>query len=430
VLPGVVSESIYIPRVVDRELDELLTGLAALSIEGARGVGKTETASRRSRSEIRLDEPAVMELVLADPARVIDATPPILIDEWQRHPPLWDLVRRAVDDGAAPGTYLLTGSAVPAATPVHSGAGRIVTVRMRPLSLAERGMERTTVSLERLLEGESTLEGETDVALGAYATEIARSGFPGIRLRPDRARRSLLDGYLTRITERDFEEQGLRVRSPSTLRHWMAALAAATSTTATHETIRDAATAGVGDKPARSTTLPYREVLEQLWIYDPVPGWRPTSNPVARLTAPPKHQLVDPALAVRLLGLDESALLSTERQALPAPGKSLLVGALFEALVTQSVRVYAQAAEARVYHLRTASGDREVDLIVERSDGGVVAMEVKLAATVSDRDGEHLRWLRQRLGDALLDALIVTTGSHAYRRADGIGVVPAALLGP
>jgi predicted AAA+ superfamily ATPase len=392
-------------------------------------VGKTETASRRSRSEVRLDDPAVLELVLADPARVMDAAAPILIDEWQRHPPLWDLVRRAVDEGAAPGTYLLTGSSVPATAPVHSGAGRIVTVRMRPLSLAERGIERATVSLARLLDGDPTLEGSTAVGLGAYATEIVRSGFPGIRLRPDRARRSLLDGYLTRITERDFEEQGLRVRSPSTLRNWMTALAAATATTATHETIRDAATAGVGDKPARSTTLPYREVLEQLWIYDPVPGWRPTANRVARLTAPPKHHLVDPALAVRLLGLDATALLSPD-QAVPAPGKSPLIGALFEALVTQSMRVYAQAAEAQVYHLRTASGDREVDLIVERSDGVVVAIEVKLAATVSDRDGDHLRWLRQRLGGELLDALIVTTGSHAYRRADGIGVVPAALLGP
>jgi uncharacterized protein len=145
----------------------------------------------------------------------------------------------------------------------------------------------------------------------------------------------------------------------------------------------------------------------------------------------PKRQLVDPALAARLLGVGAGALLEQEpAPAAPAiPRDGTLLGALFESLVTIDVRVYAQAAEARVGHLRTAGGEHEVDLIVERADRRVLAIEVKLAATVSDHDLRHLKWLSERLGDDLVDAIVITTGSAAYRRADGIGVVPAALLG-
>lgn len=107
-----------------------------------------------------------------------------------------------------------------------------------------------------------------------------------------------------------------------------------------------------------------------------------------------------------------------------------LLGALFESLVALSVRVYAQAGGARVSHLRTHGGGHEVDLIVERPDGGIVALEVKLTSTVDDRDVRHLRWLSERVGPRLIDAVVITTGREAYRRADGIGVVPASLVGP
>jgi predicted AAA+ superfamily ATPase len=210
----------------------------------------------------------------------------------------------------------------------------------------------------------------------------------------------------------------------------MTAYAAASSTSASFETIRNAATGGHGEKPAKSTVIPYRDILERLWILDPVPAWLPSRNQIARLSAPPKHQLVDPALAARLLGVDAAHLLDAEPAGPPIPRDGTLLGALFESLVTLSVRVYAQQAEASVRHLRTTGGEREVDLIVERAGGRVVAIEVKLARAVGDRDVRNLRWLGERLGDNLLDAVVVTTGEEAYRRSDGIAVVPAALLGP
>jgi predicted AAA+ superfamily ATPase len=420
----------YQPRVVDPELGELADALPAIAIVGAKGVGKTATAVRRATTVHALDDPAQRSVADADPARLLDSDPPILIDEWQYVPATWDLVRRAVDAGAEPGRFFLTGSASPAGVETHSGAGRIVNVRMRPLALSERDVESPTVSLGELLQGERpAVAGPTEMRIKDYVGEILRSGFPGLRHLADRPLRMQLDGYVERIIDRDFPELGRPVRNPAALRRWLTAYAAASSTTATLETIRDAATGGEGEKPAKSTVQPFRDVLERLWILDPVPAWTPTRNRIRRLSQPPKHQLVDPAIAARLLGLDADALLSGGEVGPPIPRNGTLLGALFESLCTQSLRVYAQASEARIFHLRTGSGEHEVDLIVERQDGRVLALEFKLARDVGDDDTRHLRWLAERIGDELLDSIIVTTGPEAYRRPDGIAVVPAALLG-
>lgn len=421
----------YIRRVLDAELDALVPQLPAIAIEGARGVGKTRTALQRATTVYRLDDDAVAAIVRAEPRRAIADEPPVLLDEWQRVPELWDVVRRAVDDDPSGGRFILTGSVSARELPTHSGAGRIVGARMRPMSLVERGVANPTVSLRSLLRGRrADVTGSTSVALSRYAELIVDSGFPGLRHLSGRALRAQLDGYLERIVEHDVDESGLRVRRPDTLRRWLTAYAAATATTTSYEKIRDAATSGRGDKPAKTTTGSYVDVLERLWILDRVDAWRPTGTHLSRLSSPPKHHLVDPALAARLLGVGVDALLDGRQAGPPVPREGPLVGALFESLVTQSVRVYAQAAEARVLHMRTYSGNRETDLIVERDDGRVVAVEVKLARAVTDEDVRHLMWLRGQLGDDLLDAVVVTAGPDAYRRSDGIAVVPAALLGP
>lgn len=421
----------YLDRVLDNELDALLPYVAAIALEGPKGVGKTETALRRARTVYRLDEPGQRAVVMADPERLARGDRPILIDEWQRFPEAWDVVKRAVDADRSPGQFLLTGSALQQSVPTHSGAGRIVGLRLRPLALAERGVGLPTVSLADLLTGQRPpLEGTTTVMLDDYVREILASGFPGMRQLAGRALRAQLDGYVARIVDHDFAELGRKIRNPAALLRWMTAYAAATSTTASFETIRDAATSGYGQKPAKTTTQPYVDILQRLWIVEPVPAWQPTRSHVAALGAPLKHQLADPAIAARLLGVDPDALLQARQIAPRMPRNGTLLGSLFESLVTLSVRTYAQAAEASVKHLRSRDGDREVDLIVERADQRVVGIEVKLARTVGDADVRHLLWLRDRLGEEMLDAMIVTTGADAYRRPDGIGVVPAALLGP
>lgn len=421
----------YLPRTVDAELDELLSGLPAIVLEGPKGVGKTVTAQRRARTAFALDDPGQRELFAADPGRLDRSPAAILIDEWQRYPAVWDLVRRSVDRDPSPGRFLLTGSATPVDAPTHSGAGRIVRLRMRPMSLAERVPGAVSVSLGDLLAGSAPRpDGAAELDVTDYTEEILRSGFPAIRALTPRARRAQLDGYLSRIVEHDFPEQGHPVRRPATLRAWLSAYAAATATTTAYSVILRAATPGDGEQPAKSTTIAYRDVLSQIWLLDPLPAWLPIRNRFTRLAQAPKHHLADPALAARLLGASTRSLLSGDQQNLAITGDGTLLGRFFESLVALNLRVYAQAAEASVYHLRTPNGDHEVDFIVERDDHRVVAFEVKLSASVDEQDVTHLHWLRRQLGDDLIDAAVIYTGRYAYRRGDGILVIPAAVLGP
>ncbi|MGH3735541.1 MAG: ATP-binding protein [Micromonosporaceae bacterium] len=406
--------------------------LPAIALEGPKGVGKTATGSRRASTTLSLDDVAQRELLAADPSRLDRDPRPVFIDEWQRYPEVWDLVRHSVDRDPAGGRFLIAGSATPARGPIHSGAGRIVRLRMRPMSLAERGLpDPPTVSLAAMLAGDRpAIHGQSSLDLPDYAVEVVASGLPAIRTLPSRARRAQLDGYLARISDHDFPEQGRQVRRPASLRSWLAAYAAATSTTATYNTILAAATPGESDKPSKVTTIAYRDVLKQLWLIDEVPGWMPQANAFSRLTAAPKHHLADPALAARLLNATEGTLLRDGPTGHALPREGSVLGGLFESLVTLSVQVYAQAAEATVSHLRDRAGEHEVDLVVEGHDGNVVAFEVKLAPAVTDSDVKHLRWLAERLGDRLADSAVITSGREAYRRRDGVAVIPAALLGP
>lgn len=421
----------YLPRVVDQELDALMTALPAIALEGAKGVGKTATATRRALTVHSLDRPGALELATADPYRLLTGPAPVLIDEWQRLPISWDLVRRTVDEDPTPSRFLLTGSATPRDPGTHSGAGRIVRIQMRPLTLAERTTTRPSVSFASLLSGDKgAVTGSTQFSLQDYAKEICASGFPGLRNLPERAARAQLDGYLDRIIDRDFPDMLGAIRRPATVHNWLAAYAAATATSASYEVVRDAATPRITEKPAKATTQLYRDTLQRLWILDPVAAWLPTRNHLRRLGSSPKHHLVDPALAARLLGANVEALIEARPPQQIEDRATTLLGQLFESLVTLDVRVYAQSAEARVRHLRTHAGEHEVDLIVERGDHRVLALEVKLVHTVRERDVRHLHWLADQIGDDLVDAVIVTTGTDAYRRKDGIAVVPAALLGP
>ncbi len=421
----------YLERCVDIEIDQLLREAGALSIEGAKGVGKTATAERRAKTTYMLDSSFQREILANQPDLITTAAKPVLIDEWQRLPEIWDVTRRSIDRDASPNQYILTGSAAPTTGSTHSGAGRILTVRMRPLSFAERKVSIPTVSISSLLKGnQPSLDGHTEANLTLYVKEICASGFPGIRHYTEEIRGQFIDSYIQRIVDHDFKEMGHTVRKPATLKRWLAAYAAATSTNASYEKIRDAATSGQGDKPGKETTVSYRDVLERMWILEPLDAWVPTHNHISQLSTPPKHHLVDPALAAQLLGVTVESLLRPDPTNSRALGDTSLLGALFESLVTQSLRVYSQPHRVMVQHFRTQGGEREVDLILVRPDGRIIAVEVKLNSVVTDADVKHLMWLRRKLGDEMMDAIVINAGPYAYRRKDGIGVVPLALLGP
>lgn len=421
----------YRRRIIDDFLDDVFPHLAAIALEGAKGVGKTATASQRAKTILALNEPRQHEVIAANLDYVTQVPAPVLIDEWQLEPPVWDRVRRAVDDDNTGGRFLLAGSAgVAPGVRIHTGAGRIVSLPMRPLAFSERGLAQPTVSLRELLQGRRPdVGGRSAIDVPAYADEILRSGFPGIRELPDRPRQIQLDSYIARIVDRELPESGVTVRRPNTIRAWLSAYGAATATDAAYTTILDAATAGDSDKPARQTVDTYRDHLQRIFVLDPVPAWTPTFTPLKRLTHAPKHHLVDPAIAARLVGVAKAGLLRGDGTRVSTATGTWL-GALFESLVTQSVRVYAGAANAQIGHLRTKNTEHEVDLIVEGDDRQVVAIEVKLAATIDDKDVRHLNWLHELLGDRLADRVVITTGEFAYRRNDGVVVVPLALLGP
>lgn len=402
--------------------------LPAILIDGPKGVGKTATALQRAGTVRRLDEPAQRVIAQGDPAAVLEGEAPVLLDEWHRVPDVWDAVKRAVDRSRQGGQFLLTGSAPQGAS--HSGAGRITTLRMRPMTISERRATTPSVSLAALLGGEAPITGTTSLRVGDYTDLILRSGLPGLRGLPDDVAREQLDSYLSLIVERDLDEAGLRVRRPATVLAWLRAYAAATATTTSWEKIRDAASAGTGDKPARSTTLPYVDTLSHLRILDEVEAWLPSSAHLTRLAQAPKHHLADPALAARLVGVGRSALLAGEAGVVEMPRDGSFLGALFESLATLSVRAFAEAAGAKVAHLRTFEGRREIDLIVERDDGAVLAIEVTLAAAVTTKDTRHLTWLRETLGERVAECVVLSAGPQAYRRPDGVAVVPLALLGP
>lgn len=424
----------YLDRTVDAELDELLPHVAAVALDGPKGVGKTETAGRRVSHTFSLDNPDQRKIVAAD--FDLQALPEggVLFDEWQHLPQVWDSVRRKVDAGAPPGRFLLTGSATPVdAAGTHSGAGRIISLRMRPMGLHERGLVEPTVSFTDLLYGseggpdigyagsQAQIGGPSSFSIAEYAQAIASSGFPGIAPLPPRLQRVQLDSYLLRIIDRDLPDRDVEVRRPETLRRWLAAYAAASSTTATYSSILDATTRGDGYQPSKDTTLRYRDHLQQLWLLDPIPGWTSFRNPLKRVSQAPKHQLADPALALRLLDLSATDLLN---------GRGAhMFGPLLESLAALGVRILAQAAQARMFHLRTHGGDHEVDLVVEGQGGALLGIEVKLAAGIDDRDVRHLHWFKEQMRGDVSDLVILTTGSQAYRRPDGVAVVPLALLG-
>ncbi|GAA1731892.1 ATP-binding protein [Brachybacterium phenoliresistens] len=412
----------YLPRAVDRVLDELMEDAAAISLDGAKGVGKSGTALRRADHAWFLDDPDQAMQLQADPRFISAPEGTLLLDEWQLDPPIWDSVRRRVDEGAPAGRFLLTGSASPAsARGTHSGAGRILSLHMRPMALHERRGAATTVRLADLMAGDAEIAGRSSWSLADYVDAIVASGFPGIASGPARSIGRQLDSYLARIIDRGIPDLGASVRRPQTFRRWLAAYAAASSTTTSHAKILEAAASEDGSRPAKTTAIAYRDHLAQLWVLDEVPAWEPFRVSLGRISQSPKHQLVDPALAARALGLSSSALLSARG--------AHMIGPLFESLATLSVRAAAQVVDGRVGHLRSRNGDREVDLIVEGPDGRVVAFEVKLSTTVRDDDVRHLLWLRRQLRDDVADLVVLTTGEAAYRRPDGVAVIPLALLG-
>ena len=410
------SLTVYRRRVVDDELDELIGELAAIAIEGPKGVGKTRTALGRARTVHRLDDAAELYVARGDPARLLDGESPDR--RMAATAAVWDLVRRAVDDGAPPGSFLLTGSAVPDPPPTHSGAGRIVSLRLRPLALAER-LDGATVSLAELLSGaRPNITGATDVALGEYTELILASGLPGVAGLSGRARRLQLTGYIERIVDRDVrDDAGVVIRNPAALRRWLAAYAAASSTSASFEE-RCVTPPAPGTSTSRRGPLPTPTVTRSrgcgCWTRCRR-GYRPATRcqssgrrPSISLPTPGWPLSCSARAPTRCWPAAAAARRSRATARCSAPCSRAWPRSRCASTPRTTRRGWGTCAPRAAGH--------EIDLIVERADGAVVAVEVKLARDVAPDDLRHLAWLSERLGDRVLDQVILTTGPAAYRR--------------
>ncbi|MBA3877920.1 MAG: hypothetical protein C0498_13545 [Anaerolinea sp.] len=415
----------YRPRVVDAELASLLDAGGAVLVEGPRACGKTATARFAASSEVNLDADLRARAAgLLDAAVLLDGDRPRLIDEWQFVPEVWNQVRRAVDEsGGRPGSFILTGSAVPADDATrHSGAGRILRLRMRPMSLAESGYSSGDISLARLFAGEHARAAESRLTVRDIADLVSVGGWPGLQSRTVGAALATLRGYLADTARADLPRvDGVR-RDPARIRRVMQSLARYTATQVSARAI--AADVGGSDGTIKyQTVLDYMDALSRVFVVEDLPAWAPALRSRSRLREAPKRHFVDPSLAVAALGTRPERLMREVDT----------LGLLFESLVVRDLRIYAQAMDAEVFHYHDNTG-LEADAVVQGLDGTWGAFEVQLGLAAIDAAADALLRMAARVDvdrHGAPSVLAVISGwGYGYRRPDGVSVIPIGTLAP
>ena len=421
----------YEKRLIDSILKEYVDELPAILLEGAKAVGKTETCKQLASTEYRMDNAAQRELLQNNPEIILQNAKPVLIDEWQLAPSLWSYVRHAVDDGLPNGSVLFTGSSIRVNSRVHSGAGRIIRLKLRTYSIEERNLSDSYIRIEDLFnfDSKATVNGETDKTLVDYLDEIYRSGFPGIRNKSERIRKVLLKSYVTNIAEHEFEENGFKILNPHSLLAWMRIYAASIGTETKQSTLINAATASDAI-PSAPTVSKYREALEILDITDEVQPFLPMRKIYGNLAKGTKHFMLDPAIALSLLGVEKDELIDYQVPKYVSKFHQTLTGQLIESFVYQSLVVYADVNDAQLSYYRNSRGTREIDFILQKGHR-LILFEVKTNPDVKDSYVRHLNWFEDEIGDEFkVTKVLLNTGRYAYtRREDHVHVIPLALLG-
>ena len=421
----------YEKRLIDSILKEYVDELPAILLEGAKAVGKTETCKQLASTEYSMDNAAQRELLQNNPDIILQNAKPVLIDEWQLAPSLWSYVRHAVDDGLPNGSVLFTGSSIRVNSRVHSGAGRIIRLKLRPYSIEERNLSDSYIRIEDLFnfDSKATVNGETDKTLVDYLDEIYRSGFPGIRNKSERIRKVLLKSYVTNIAEHEFEENGFKILNPHSLLAWMRIYAASIGTETKQSTLINAATASDAI-PSAPTVSKYREALEILDITDEVQPFLPMGKIYGNLAKGMKHFMLDPAIALSLLGVEKDELIDYQVPKYVSKFHQTLTGQLIESFVYQSLVVYADVNDAQLSYYRNSRGTREIDFILQKGHR-LILFEVKTNPDVKDSYVRHLNWFEDEIGDEFkVTKVLLNTGRYAYtRQEDHVHVIPLALLG-
>ena len=423
-----MGHSDYKPRIIDKKVKEYLKAFGAVCIEGPKWCGKTWTSSYHCRSEIYIGDPnnnfQNRKLAELSPDLVLEGETPRLIDEWQEVPAIWDAVRYRVDQRSEKGQFILTGSATPNHKGIlHSGAGRIAKLRMRPMSLFESGDSSGLVSLESICKGEMKPVMTGDVDLRRLIRYIIRGGWPG-SLMLDIEHAALLPAeYLKAVIDDDvFRMDGIR-RDTRKMMQLLRSLARNESTTATNRVlVRDIK--DVDDEDVDSNTVSaYLDIFKRLFITDNIPAFSTVVRSSVRIKQSEKRHLADPSLACALLNVTASGLINDLET----------LGFLFESLCERDLRIYAESFGASLYHYQNYN-NQEIDAVIELSDGRWCAFEIKLGANQIDAAADNLLKIKHQMENdpkgqpPSVCCVLCGMSNAAYRRPDGVFVIPVTAL--
>jgi predicted AAA+ superfamily ATPase len=415
----------YLERICDAELQEALTVMGAVLIEGAKWCGKTSTAGHIARSTLYMQDPdharSYREMADTKPSLLLQGDTPRLIDEWQMSPVLWDAVRFEVDKRGLTGQFILTGSAVPADNvTAHTGTGRFARILMRPMSLYESKESNGSVSLSDLFDGKHDIEGISALSIEQIAFALCRGGFPATIGKPDKAALQMSVDYVEAIINQDVSRIDGVEKNPARTRLLLRSLARNIASTASMQTILD-------DVESTETTISdktfavYYNALRRIFVVEDMPAWSPSLRSKTAIRTSPKRHLVDPSIATAVMRANPEAILHDFEY----------FGFLFEALCARDVRIYTQRNDGDVFHYRDKTG-LEADMIVQLRDGRWGAIEVKLGNKQIEEAAANLLKLKEKIDTGKMREpsflLILTGGQFAFRRKDSVLVVPIGCL--
>jgi predicted AAA+ superfamily ATPase len=420
----------YRKRVVDSLLAEKLEATGAVLIEGPKACGKTTTAEQQAKSILYMDDPDRMtqnlQLAQTNIKVLLKGETPRLIDEWQIAPQLWDAIRFEVDHRGDDGQFMLTGSAVPADDSKihHTGTGRFSWLTMRPMTLWESGESTGDVSLGRLFEHPEMVEGESHLSMEDVAFATCRGGWPrAMNKKSEKAALEQAKEYFEAITRSDISRADGVLRDEQRAKRLMRSYARLQGTMAPIPTIVEDLKSNEPDGMSDETVASYIRALKKIFVIEDMEAWNPNLRSKTAIRTSDNRYFVDPSLAAAALGIGPQDLINDLNT----------FGLMFETLCVRDLRVYAEALNGKVYHFRDKNG-LECDAVVHLRDGRYGLVEVKLGGEGLIEEGaDALKNLAGKIDTSRMrepSFLMVLTGvgQYAYRREDGVYVVPIGCL--
>ena len=418
----------YRPRIVDSALKRKLRGKGAVLIEGPKWCGKTTTAEQVSKSTLSVDDPSTVNtnkiLSEIDPERLLTGDHPRLLDEWQVAPKLWDAVRHHVDRHKGQGQFILTGSSVPAdiSETIHSGTGRFGWLVMRPMSLYESGDSTGDVSLASLFESQP-ISGCSDLDLDRLTFLICRGGWPeSVDMDDDVALDQAFD-YIDAVIRNDMSRVDDIRRDPQKVRMLLRSYARNQGTQISQASISADISSNDTEGVSEETVSEYLQALRKLYVIEDMKAWNPNLRSKTAIRTSDTRYFVDPSLAAASLRIGPQDLINDLNT----------TGFFFEALAVRDLKVYAESLDGDVYHYKD-NLDNECDVVIHLRDGRYALLEVKLGGErLIDEGVKTLKDVLRRIdtdkmGKPAFMAIITGTERYAYRRDDGIIILPLGAL--